>query len=169
MLVSLGRKSPSEPSLQDRLLDCHARIRRFCALARRLAEGAAPKEAAETAAALDRYFSIALPLHIADEEESLAPRLMRLGDATLTAFLDAMVAEHVEADAQLAELTARWREIAVEPKAVGCQATSSAAQWLALHLERHLVAEEQHVFPSLTLLPPAQIAAIVAELRAGRG
>ena len=168
MLVSLGKKAPSEPTLTDRLLDCHARIRKFCAIARRLAASTDPAAAREAAAALHRYFTVALPLHVADEEQSVRPRLVRLGEPALTAALDAMAAEHEEAAATLAELTRRWRQIAEAPTPARSAATDAPAAWLAEHFERHLDAEETRIFPALAKLPPAEAAAVVAELGARR-
>ena len=59
------------------LLGCHARIRHFMQLSRTLAdaEGASQNEIAEAATAIFRYFGEALPLHEADENQSLFPRL----------------------------------------------------------------------------------------------
>ena len=59
------------------LQDCHARIRHFTQLSRTLAEAraASQTQVAEAAEAIFRYFKYALPLHEADENETLYPRL----------------------------------------------------------------------------------------------
>src|SRR4051812_30710357 len=76
MLKQIGERRPAGEPLLAALLDCHSRIRRFSTLAIRLAEAdAPPNEIAETAAAVHRYFTVALPLHAADEDLSIAPRL----------------------------------------------------------------------------------------------
>src|SRR5262245_25640445 len=75
VLIRLGTRARKESDVVDRLLECHERIRNFCALACRLAEGPPSEQAREAAAQLVRYFTVALPLHVADEEESIRPRL----------------------------------------------------------------------------------------------
>jgi hypothetical protein len=107
MLINIGDRSRAAPTLLTRFTDCHARVRKFCALARRLGEGASGEEARDAAAQLDRYFRIALPLHVADEEQSLAPRLVRLGDAALGDAIESMTRDHLCLDENLAELLAR--------------------------------------------------------------
>jgi iron-sulfur cluster repair protein YtfE (RIC family) len=169
MLVQLGRRSPQAQSLEEQLRDCHGRIRNFSALARRLAEGPDPVAARDAALALERYFGIALRLHIADEEESLAPRLMSLGDRVVEAAVDTMMSEHVQIDERLDELINRWREIAAQPTPARCLATHGLATAIAAHFGQHLDSEEQLIFPSLARLPEAQARAIAAEMRARRG
>jgi iron-sulfur cluster repair protein YtfE (RIC family) len=168
VLVTLGRRGHAAPTPAQLLVECHARIRGFCALARRLGEGAEASAAREAATALLRYFSIALPLHVADEEESLAPRLGRIGDRALESGLATMSAEHVELDAQLGELMRRWNEIIAQPTPERCAATGHLAATIAGDFERHLVAEEADLFPSLSKLAPEEASAIVGEMRARR-
>ena len=168
MLTRLGKRSQQTRSMREMLTDCHARIRHFCALGKRLAEGGPAAEVRDAAGELVRYFGIALPLHIRDEDESVRPRLGRLGDASLDAALATMSAEHVEADAALVELLAAWRAIAGAPDDAGCRKTAAAAAWLAEHLERHLVDEEAIIFPALDRLPASEHEAIVAEMQARR-
>jgi hemerythrin-like domain-containing protein len=168
MLLTLGKKRESDGSVASRLLDCHERIRRFCAMAKRLAAGAPEKEARDAAAELHRYFAIALPLHMADEEESLRPRLERIGGGDVSDAFELMAREHVEADITVAELLQRWQEIIDGPTAARCMATELGAAWLASHMRHHLHAEETRIFPVLAQLPPAQQAAIVDEMRSRR-
>src|SRR5205085_2176160 len=82
----------------DLLIACHARIRHFTDLAIRLGrEGhAAPADQIRAAAsALQRYFGIALPLHEADEERSVEPRLRAANaGAEVEAALGAMFEQH---------------------------------------------------------------------------
>ncbi len=154
--------------MRDLLVDCHARIRRFCALGKRLAQGGSSAELRDAAAELHRYFAVALPLHVRDEDESVRPRLERLGDAALASALAAMSAEHVEADAALADLLPQWSAIAAAPTEASCRQTARAAAWLDEHLERHLRAEEALIFPALDRLSAAEQDAIVAEMKARR-
>ena len=168
MLTTLGKRSHAQPTMRDMLVDCHARIRKFCALARRLSQGGPSQQIREAAAQLRRYFGIALPLHIRDEDESIRPRLERLGDGTLSDALDAMTREHVAADIALAELLEQWDAIAREPSDARCFATHKPTVWLDRHLLAHLHDEETRIFPVLDRLPPAHWDAIVGEMKARR-
>jgi len=78
------------------LLGCHQRIRHFTQVAFRLAQNpnAPAPDRADAARSVLRYFQIALPLHEADENESIYPRLrdkLRAGD--LSEANEAMVLE----------------------------------------------------------------------------
>lgn len=169
MLLTLGKKARDDDgSVAQRLLACHERIRRFCALGERLAAGAGADEARQAAAELHRYFSIALPLHMADEEESVRPRLERLGGDAVADALAEMAREHDQAEAVVAELVARWQEILDEPTAARCAVTAGNAAWLTAHMRDHLGAEETRIFPALAKLPQPQLDAIVEEMRARR-
>ena len=80
MLTSIAHATRPDPISEDAvdlLLSCHYRIRHFTALAARLAEATAapPDQIEQTAASVARYFRIALPLHKADEDGSIYPRL----------------------------------------------------------------------------------------------
>lgn len=168
MLTTLGHRRAAEPTLLERFTDCHARIRKFCALARRLAHCDGGDEAREAATALHRYFTIALPLHVADEEKSLAPRLVRGGDEALADSLEAMTRDHVEIDANLGALVAQWEKIVEEPSGALCRATRWEAACMLVHFEHHLFAEETRILPRIAALPPDEAQAIVAEMRARR-
>src|SRR4051812_25565021 len=96
MLIQIG--SPKEPpDIVDILLECHERIRSFTGLARRLASthGLSEEEVRDAAARVTRYFSEALPLHVADEEQSILPRLSGRSPE-LDAALNGMQREHHE-------------------------------------------------------------------------
>jgi iron-sulfur cluster repair protein YtfE (RIC family) len=164
-MIHIG-KSAGADTPAGLLLDCHARIRRFGALAVRLAEESAPEaEVGEAAAAVHRYFTRALPLHVADEEQSLAPRLRRFAPDTLDA-LATMEREHREHAALLARLVPEWEKLARSPAGRG--ATLADAQRLLAALEAHLAAEESAVIPSLSRVPPAEAQAFAGEMRARR-
>lgn len=168
MLTTLGRRRAAEPTLLERFTDCHERIRKFCALARRLAQTPGGEEARQAAAELHRYFSVALPLHVADEEQSLAPRLGHVGDDALADHLEAMTRDHVEIDGNLVSLLDGWKKIVEEPSAARCAATRWEAACLLVHFEHHLYAEETHILPLIARLPPAYADAIASEMRARR-
>lgn len=172
MLVRLGQVAGGE-SLGELLLACHARIRRFTALAVALAEPAAaarsPAEVADGADAVRRYLELALPLHAADEDESLAPRLVARVPATAAA-LARMAAEHDHHRPLLTVVIDLCRALAAEPARLPAlaPALAPAARALAAELLAHLEAEERDLFPHLSALPAGEQAAIVAELRARR-
>jgi len=168
MLTRLGQRSPQPRTMREMLTDCHARIRHFCALGKRLAEGGPAEQLREAAGELVRYFAVALPLHVRDEDENVRPRLARLGDGALDAALAKMSAEHLESEAALVELLAAWRDIAAAADAARCADTARAAATLAEHFERHLRDEEAIVFPALDRLPASEQQAIVAEMQARR-
>jgi hypothetical protein len=136
MLFTIGRRETGEDAV-DLLLACHARIRHFLALALRAGDDA------EAIAAVRRYFTEALPLHIADEDELLAPRV-HVGD---------MSDEHRAHAALVARLAAGEMAAAVE---------------LAPLLLAHLDAEERDVFPLVRALPASERAEILAGMRARR-
>ncbi|HEX4461617.1 MAG TPA: hemerythrin domain-containing protein [Polyangia bacterium] len=168
MLTKLGARHVEQSSMPNRLLDCHARIRGFCNLAIRLADGGPADQVREAATQLWRYFAIALPLHLRDEEASLRPRLERLDDAPLLAALATMTPDHRESDRALGTLVAQWQAIAGEPTERRCQETRTAAAWLDAHMHEHLRNEEEHIFPALQRLPQSEWTAIVDEMVARR-
>lgn len=143
----------------DLLLECHERIRRHCrgllALVE-LSDRASPA-ARETAARCARYFHEALPLHAADEEESLFPRLEP------DAHTERLSEEHGRIEAAIPVIVGSMRAIAdgQEPGA-GFEAQARAFCELLL---AHIAVEEEHVFPRARALASEEI---VRELRARR-
>jgi hypothetical protein len=154
------------------LLACHARIRDHLALAKRLIgpEGAAssPSEVAAAGSALSRYFGVALPLHVADEEESLRPRLA--GATELAPILEQLGDEHVAIEGVLGAVVPRFTLVGAEPARLGeLTAVRDELGRLETLLEAHLALEETRLFPALEgLLPAAARAEILAEQRARR-
>ncbi|MCC6521646.1 MAG: hemerythrin domain-containing protein [Polyangiaceae bacterium] len=173
MLTRIGKKSaPRDDDLVALLGDCHARIRSFVALGRALAsaDAAEAAEVAASAAAVARYFELALPLHAEDEDASLAPRL-RGRDAELDAALDAMGTEHREHAPRVTRLCELCRAIEREPASRATLAPELAAlvDSLGRDFEAHLEREERVVFPAIDArLDAAVRGAIVGELRARR-
>lgn len=177
MLVTLGTNprgknhDPSDPV--DLIVDCHEKIRRFSALAVRLATAeAAPAEVSEVAARVHRYFTVAMPLHVADEDDSLRPRLLSAHpNAAVVDALGTMAREHVEADDLLLELAPTWEALKEDPtRRAGFGAELARA---STHLEelmrKHLTLEEGVILPSIrALLPPEAQAEVVREMRARR-
>lgn len=171
MLVQPGKPAPPDDAV-DLLLECHERIRAFLALARRLGEarGAAPDAVADAAFRVHRYFTLALPLHARDEEESVAPRL-RGGDPAVDAELETMAREHREHEAPLGALVEACAHLARDPGRHGQLAPTvqGAARELERHFAAHLAREEGVIFPALRrLLDRASGDALVKEIRLRR-
>jgi iron-sulfur cluster repair protein YtfE (RIC family) len=172
MLVNIGPLN--EPSdIVDLLTECHERIRKFIGLAVQLAktEGLADTDVRDAAARVTRYFSEALPLHVADEEESILPRL-RGKTAELDASLSEMHEEHRGHEPQvenllnvcrtLRESPARLNEL--RPKLLAC--TTRLEQEFSSHLNK----EENVILPAIRQLSTAEDReAMLRELRGRRG
>lgn len=91
------------------LLACHDRIRHFTDIAERLAQnpGSPARDRQDAAGAVLRYYQVALPLHEADENESIYPRLHeKLPPGYLAAANESMVQQHNAIDALVAEFAA---------------------------------------------------------------
>ena len=171
MLIQLGSRR-TEPGLVEALTECHERIRRFTGHAARLAAAApAPElgEVREVAAQVARYFREALPLHLADEDEQVAPRLAGTS-AELDAALARMASEHAAHEPVIARVIAICDELARDPArlaALGPELAAQAAR-LADLLAPHLELEERVIFPALARLPAGDRDTILAALRARR-
>jgi iron-sulfur cluster repair protein YtfE (RIC family) len=156
----------------EHLLDGHARIREHSLVALRLARHVEAPSFERSAAArrLLQYFTEGYRRHVADEDQSLAPRLIRLGLSPrgLEALLE-MSREHADIEALLVGLTLVWTELADLPErhpALEPDLTQNSER-LAAWLESHLFMEEQSIFPEArTLLPPEEARAALAEMRA---
>src|SRR4051794_17871981 len=107
-LVEMGTRKRGSDTPAGLVLSCHERIRSFLTLAARVAAGDAPaSEIAEAVARLHRYFMVALPLHVADEEQSIEPRLLAHAPA-LAEPIARMRTEHQAAQRLVDELTPAW-------------------------------------------------------------
>ncbi len=171
MLTKLGK--PAAPGdAVDLLLECHQRIRAFLGLADRLGQpGPDPAQAvAEAAARVHRYFTLALPLHAQDEEESIAPRL-RGREPAVDAELSTMIGEHRDHQAPLGDLVGACAELAADPgrhPALAGAVARPAAE-LARQFGPHLAREESVIFPAVRrLLVAGADAELVKEIRLRR-
>lgn len=181
MLLQIREGAPRpdgpEPEAADplaMLLSCHRRIRHFSALARRLgapgAIAASPEELAAAAAAVLRYFRVALPLHVQDEDCSLLPRLMPLDPAGLETALRRMADEHLLIEEAIGRIAPHWQALAEAPARHSelRRHLDAGAAPLEDLFERHLTREETIVFPVLARLPSAALREIAAEIRTRR-
>lgn len=172
MLTKLSPRRDTAPqSLVDLLGECHERIRRFVALARRAAtrRDAPLDQVAQACADVERYFVEAYPLHVADEEESIAPRLRGLSPAVDHA-LEAMAKEHRQHAPKLDALLRATATVRSEPHREGARDDlARAAEVLQTELEKHLILEESVVFPAIRELLSAETQTrIIDELRQRR-
>jgi hemerythrin-like domain-containing protein len=174
--IQIGSAPPVlERDAVDMLLACHQRIRSFTSIAVRLAvaAGAPPPEIANAAGAVHRYYSVALPLHEADENDSVYPRLRhRLADPAETASLQAMVDQHGPIDAVVAELLPRWEKLQSAPEQLSSLADEIRRNAACLQelWREHLALEEEIVFPLIRArLTPDDLLAIHREMKQRRG
>jgi len=171
MLHSLSRK-PSSDTLVGALLECHARIRHFSAVARALADATGRSDADLVGAAEDvrRYFEQALPLHARDEDDSIAPRLLGR-EPTVDAALATMRSQHDEHRPSLTELVSVCDTIARAPgehEALRAR-LSRVVEHLVPQFEVHMELEERVIFPAVLRWLDADVQDLVRrELRARR-
>lgn len=158
------------------LLACHNRIRNFTAIAERIAEvgkDAAPAEVANAAEAVHRYYTVALPLHEADENDTVYPRLRRaMTEAGAPAeAVELMVEQHGPIDELVAELVPLWERLKLAPgelPSVAAEMTAKCARLRRLWNE-HLGLEEETVFPAIRrYLDAAALGEMREEMRARR-
>jgi iron-sulfur cluster repair protein YtfE (RIC family) len=171
MLIQIG-SSKESAGITDLLLECHQRIRYFLSLASRLAQIAAPShdEITDAAGRITRYFSEALPLHVADEEETVVPRLSGR-TAQLDAALQGMHDEHLEHEPQISTLVEMSRTLQTSPEKLEELRHSllTTASKLEKELTAHLEQEEQIVLPAISVwLSQEEQVTMLNELRARR-
>lgn len=172
MTLSLTKRAKVATSdLVDALAECHERIRRFVALGHEIAArtDATADLIVEACDDVERYFRVALPLHIADEEESILPRLRgRLREVDDA--LSRMAADHRDHKTALAALFEALTAVRNAPSDLALRATlGEAARVVDVEFREHLALEERVIFPAIReLLSGAERAAIQAEARARR-
>lgn len=157
MLLQIGQRTAPQ-DLVDQLVECHTRIRRFLGFARRLSTvpEADPGEAARVAGQIRRYFAVAFPLHVADENDLLLPRLHHL-DAELDRALATMQHDHATHHERIERLVATCNAIERDPRQLAALAAElgALARDLTDVIEPHLELEERVIFPALRRLPIA--------------
>ena len=175
----LNQITPPRPSNQppedalDLLLGCHQRIRHFTATAKNLAhaQGATHDEIRMAAAGVHRYYSVSLPLHEADEEDSVRPRLDALDDERVHHALAAMHDQHQAIDESIERLLPLLQMVQRNPAALEqaggemCTITKGLEEIFSAHLQL----EEEVIFPAIRAhLPSGDRTAILAEMQARR-
>lgn len=170
MLIGIRQSQRAPDDLVDLLVECHGRIRRFVALARKAGErGDFPeREIVETCTSVERYFTEALPLHVADEEQSILPRL-RGRSRDVDRVLSTMVEQHTDHRPMLGTLLdalARRRQRPADT--TRGDELVMAATALEHHFHEHLDLEETALFFAICALDPSVQQEIVGEMRARR-
>jgi hemerythrin-like domain-containing protein len=158
------------------LADCHRRIEGFLQVLLRIAEmdPAQPLDegATRAAEAALHYFRISGPLHTADEERSLFPRLNANPAATMerNRQIEGLRAEHRQAErdhATVEELSLLWTRQPLAP-AAHRQLLETLSALSDLYAQ-HIRIEESEIFPQArTLLAAGEIARMGEEFRARR-
>ena len=162
MLIKIG-SSKEASDVTDLLLECHERIRYFVGLARRLATeaDAAQQENADALSRVKHYFSEALPLHVADEEQTVLPRLYGK-QPELDKALDAMELEHQKHERYVNDLVQACT--AADRESLDRIATKLETEFLT-----HLQDEETLIVPAIKSLVTAEERQVMlAEVRARR-
>ncbi len=170
-----AKDASSAASPLELLLGCHARIRHFMQLSLTLANAVDVPldEISEAAAAIFRYFSLALPLHEADENRSLFPRLQAAlpNGGLVHEAAETMVEQHKAINELAAELLSLCTTLDRYPARLPVLAhrLGDVAQALNLIFSAHLLLEESVIFPAFQdLLSPEQITEMSQEMQQRR-
>jgi hemerythrin-like domain-containing protein len=168
--------SPLKPKAEDAvdlLVGCHQRIRHFTAVAVKLAhaQGATTEEIVQAAAAVHRYYSISLPLHEADEDHTLRPRLHAAAGEQIRHALLAMGNQHQAIDELLERLLPLLILVRNNPDTLPelggemCAITKGLEEIFRAHLQM----EEDLIFPAIrTVLPESMRAEMLLEMQERR-
>ena len=151
--ISLAKSESKTEDAVDLLTGCHDRIRHFTGVAVKLAhaQGAAPDEIRQAAAGVHRYYTVSLPLHEADEEETLRPRMEAMPDGKLRHALLAMGDQHMAIDELLEGLFPLLVMVRNNPDALAAAGAEMCAITKALDemFRAHLQMEEEVIFPAI--------------------
>ncbi|HKJ71257.1 MAG TPA: hemerythrin domain-containing protein [Gammaproteobacteria bacterium] len=176
-MLQQGAHAPDFTDPIGLLRACHGRVEHFAGLALRLADHPlepVPAEPVQQAAGqVLRYFEQAAPLHHADEEQDLLPRLRaRLPGppaAELEALLAGLAAEHAALDARWAELRP-FLEALRDGRPVSPDAYREAAAAFQAAQADHLGRENARILPAAEAhLTAADRAAMGAAMARRRG
>jgi hypothetical protein len=186
--IQSAAPAPREETVQDALLGCHMRIRHFTEMACKLAHAhsADPEQVQRAAAEVHRYFTVALPLHEADENISLHPRLIKalsgeltkddVSSAPETSLLrklggpaaDAMVEQHESIDQLVERLVPLCTILRSQPAKLEelSEELHEVSEALSEIFTAHLEMEEKTVFPAMQeFLSADELAEIRREMR----
>jgi hemerythrin-like domain-containing protein len=173
----LNQIAPAKPQSKsedavDLLTGCHQRIRHFTDVAVKLAhaQGVTPDEVRHAAEAVHRYYSVSLPLHEADEDQTLRPKLEAIADESVKHALLAMSDQHQAIDELLERLLPLLVLVKNDPEMIGevggemCSITKALSEMFGAHLQM----EEEVIFPSIRTDSENLQAEILYEMQARR-
>ena len=173
-ITPLASSQPKPPEdAVDLLLGCHQRIRHFTGVAVKLAhaQGGVAEEIAQAAAGVHRYYSVSLPLHEADEDHTLQPRLQPVVDEKVRHALLAMSDQHQAIDELLERLLPLLVLVKnnsdILPQVGGemCSITKALEEIFTAHLQM----EEEVIFPAIRqVLPESARAEMLREMQERR-
>jgi len=171
--ISPAKSQPKTEDAVDLLTGCHDRIRHFTGVAVKLAHAldAPPEEIAQAAAGVHRYYTVSLPLHQADEEQTLRPRLDTIGNEKLHHALAAMSDQHLAIDDLLERLLPLLVMVRSKPEALPAAGAEMCSITKALDqiFRAHLQMEEEVIFPAIrSALPQAAQAEMLSEMQRRR-
>lgn len=148
---------------------CHEKVVRFTTLAQRLQAHVrthgADAQAQDAAQAVLRYFTLAAPLHHADEDDDLFVALRALGRPALTARIDALQAEHDQLAEHWAQVRPWLEHIAAGQPPEGAEPDVDG---FATRYRAHARAEEAEVYPHADALSPEALRALAEAMVARR-
>jgi|SRR5579862_43347 len=171
--ISPASAQPKTEDAVDLLVGCHQRIRHFTAVATRLAhaQGASRDELMAAASGAHRYYTVSLPLHEADEEDTLRPRLIGLPDERLRHAITAMTDQHHAIDELLERLLPLLAMVRNNPDTIHAAGAEmcSITKALGEMFRAHLQLEEEVIFPAIRNdLPRAVQGEILHEMQQRR-
>lgn len=171
--ISPSSRHPATEDAVDLLVGCHQRIRHFTGVAVRLAhaQGATLDEVSQAAGSVHRYYSVSLPLHEADEEQTLRPRLNAVGDERVQHALRAMSDQHLAIDELLERLLPLLVMVRNNPETLPAAGSEMCSLTKALDeiFGAHLQMEEEVIFPPIrSALPESAQGEMLQEMQARR-
>jgi iron-sulfur cluster repair protein YtfE (RIC family) len=176
MLNQISAVTPPNDKTEDAvdlLTGCHQRIRHFTEVAVKLAhaQGATPNEITDTAGAVHCYYSVSLPLHEADEDQTLRPRLSAVANQQVQQALVAMGDQHQAIDELLERLLPLLVMVRNNPDSLHPAGAEMCSITKALDeiFHAHLQMEEEVIFPAIRqVLPDSAQADMLREMQARR-
>ncbi|HZP22113.1 MAG TPA: hemerythrin domain-containing protein [Terriglobales bacterium] len=171
--ISPAKSQPKTEDAVDLLTGCHDRIRHFTGVAVKLAHALdAPRdEVVQAAAGVHRYYTVSLPLHEADEEQTLRPRLDAIENEKLHHALAAMSYQHLAIDDLLERLLPLLVLVRNNPDALAAAGGEMCSITKALDeiFRAHLQMEEEVIFPAIrSALPQAMQSEMLNEMQERR-
>ncbi len=164
---------PKTEDAVDLLIGCHQRIRHFTGVAIKLAHahGATAEEIGQAAAGVHRYYSVSLPLHEADEDQTLQPRLRDVADESVRHAMLAMSDQRQAIDELIERLLPLLVLVRNNPDTLGqvggemCSITKALEETFRAHLQM----EEDAIFPAIhTVLSDGAREEILREMQERR-